>query len=104
MMEINVTPDDVEKLVKDAILKAGIGKAIEKSLVEHLSGYKSPVDAAMKDAVAQVTRRLLNEEPWATRVREAVSAALTKLIESNVLTETANKTVDKMMRAADDRF
>jgi hypothetical protein len=48
-MEINITPGDVEKMVKDSLVKAGLGKAITEAIQKALTGsYNNPIDEAIK--------------------------------------------------------
>jgi len=50
-MKIEINADDIEKLVREELVKAGLGKVIAEGVQKALSGYDSPVEKALKDAL-----------------------------------------------------
>lgn len=61
-MEIQITPNDVDQIVKDAIIKSVIGDTIQKHVAAALSGYDSPVKKAVATVVNDVARELIEEK------------------------------------------
>lgn len=104
MLQLNLTPEDIDTLVKDSILKSGIGKAIEGAVTKALTGYNSPVDEAVKDAVRLILNRMLQEEPWASKIKAAVTAALEARVTAESLEKIASDTATRIERAVQDRY
>lgn len=105
MLQINMTPEDIDRFVKDAILKSGVGKAIEETVQKALtSGYNSPIDAAVQQIVRQMIVEILSEEPYRSQVREAVIATISSRLKDTTLASIADGIVKKIERAAEERY
>ena len=101
-MEVNITDEDVERLVKDTLIKTGLGKAIADSVRRALSGYDSPVDRAIKAYVAFVAGELVRER-FTEQIRVAVAAAIDARVTTELVNTTVNTAIERMVRAAEDQ-
>lgn len=98
---LNLTTEDIERLVKETILKSGFGKAVETAIEKALTGYNSPVDEAVKQFVARTVREVLDVDPWRTKIREAVERAIAAKVTTETLDTVASKSVEAIVNAAE---
>lgn len=98
-IELSITPEDVEAIVKDALIKAGLGKAISDGVKKALSGYESPVDKEVKLYVGEVAATLIKEK-YAEQIKASVSAAIEARVTKEFLDKTVADTITKMEKAA----
>jgi len=91
-MPIQLTPEDVNNMVKDTLLKAGLGDLISKAInkVMSSSSFDNPVDKAVEQYVRSVALE-------AVRVRflDEIKAEVVKAIEDKVTPEVIKRAVDK---------
>lgn len=86
-MDINIASEDIDKFVKDAFLKATIGKnmkeGIEKALNKVMSGWDSPFEKYIKDEINLIVKEYMGQE----HVRQEILGALAEVIsKTNVKT------------------
>lgn len=103
-MKIEINAEQVDQLVRDTILKAGIGKAIEGAVSRAFGNtYDNPIEKELKSYITTVVRKLLETEfkdKVDMAVREAIAAKLTEPI----VAKLAEATIDKIVKAADERY
>ena len=92
-MELNLTPEDIEQLVKNTIMKSGFGAAVEKSVTAALGGYNSPIDKAIQEYVLNLARNLVHEK-LGDQIKPMVVAA----IEAKVNEDFLNQVVTRVMQ------
>jgi len=97
-MNLNLSPEDVDKIVKQAILNAGVTKAITDAVVKCLQAYNSPVEAAVKDYVSSLTQEIIREN-HSEEVKAAVVAAVAERLTKEFIGKVTDETLDKMVRA-----
>lgn len=102
-MQLNMTPEDIDELVKQTILKSGIGKAIEQAVSKSLGGYDSPIDRAVKEVVTQQIVLLLQTE-YKDKVEASVRKAIEARITDDILEKIAGAAISKIESAARDRY
>ena len=103
-IEINLTADDIDLLVKDSIMKAGFGKAIEEGVRKAIApGYDNPIEKATKAYVLEVCDSLLRER-FADQVRAVVTATIEAKVTQEVVQKITDVAVEKMVRAASERY
>lgn len=61
-MQIEIKPEDIDNIVKQAILQSAVGKTIEEAIKKALTGYDNPVDKAIKELVGTFARQLIDEK------------------------------------------
>jgi hypothetical protein len=103
-MQININAQDIERLVQDELIKAGLGKVISEAVQKTLqSGYNNPIDDAIKRYVLGVAERMLRE-----MFAEQLDAAIAEAVKKHITTDAANKliesTITKMVRAAESNY
>lgn len=103
-MQLNLTPDDIDALVKQTILKSGVGKAIEEAITKALTGYNSPVDAAVKAVVQELLVRELQTGAWNEKIQTAVRAAIEARVSAETIDRIVTESINKIERAANDRY
>jgi hypothetical protein len=98
---INLTPEDIEKLVKDSIMRAGFGQAIEKALAGMLTGYNNPIDAKLREHVALIAGQLIREH-YHPMIRAAIDKYLKEKLTQEIVDKTTSEAVGRMIRAAEN--
>lgn len=100
-MQINISAEDVERMVKDELVKAGLGKAIAEAVQKTLApGYNNPLDTAVSKYVGEVASRLLRET-FAETIEHSVAAAIKARITVEFIDKVVAEAVAKMVRAVD---
>jgi hypothetical protein len=103
-IELNLTPEDIDQLVRDSLMKAGFGKLIESNVQKALqSGYDNPIDKAMKAYVTEVADELIRTK-FTVQIREAVNKLMEQMVTQELLNKVTGAVVKKMVDAASDRY
>lgn len=100
-MNIEIKPEDVDALVKDALLKAGIGKAITEAVAKVFSGYDSPIDRELKKYISEVASGLIRDK-YGSLIREATAKCIEEKVTTQIIESTTSAAVEKMVRAVED--
>lgn len=90
-IKIDITPEAIERQIVDSIVKAGIGKRIETSVLATLTTYsfQRAVEDAATDAIRDMVRdAVIGDDALRAKVREAI---VDKLSEAHL---------DKLLRVA----
>lgn len=78
-MELNVDPNDVNKLVADAVLKSAIGeavkKAVEKEIINLNLSWDNPLEEVVRRHVSEIVWDVLQKE-HAPAIRERITQVL----------------------------
>ncbi len=98
-LELNIKPEDIERLVKDSIMQSGFGNAVTAGINKALSGYNNPVDDQIRQYVGRVAAELISEK-YAEEVRSAVSRHIEAKITTELIDKVTEAAVLKMERAA----
>lgn len=104
MLQINITPEQIDQLVRDKIMEAAIGKNITAVIAKVLgsSSYNNPVEDAVKGVITAIVRDLLEKE-YRPKLEEAVRAEIDKRVTADVVSKYADAAIAKIVRAAEDR-
>lgn len=104
-LEFNLSAEHIEQLVRDSIMKAGFGKAIEESILKIAKpgAYNNPIEEALRQYIRDVMVELLHGEAGA-RVREFVAAYVEREVSAEVLDKITGAAVEKIKRAAEERY
>ncbi len=102
-LEINLTPADIEELVKRTILESGFGKAVEDSIRAAMNPnhYNNPVKGAIETYVKKVMLELL-ETQYSTRVRAYCQKVIEETVTDELLEKVTKTAVDKLERLKED--
>lgn len=99
-LELNIKPEDIERLVKDSIMQAGFGKAVSEAITKACSGYNNPIDEALKRYVGEVAAALVREK-YAGDVRAAVARYIETRVTQELIDKMTDEATKKMQRAAE---
>lgn len=89
-MEINLLPNDIDKLIKDTILKSALGKniqqTIDKAMSDCLDRYDSPVKKMVQEVVESIVKEHFSKEENRKNIYDAIVKYLTpELIDKMML-------------------
>ncbi len=102
-MEITIKPDDVDKLVREAILKSALGEGIAKAVKDLLTpgnGYRAtPVEDAIKSYVGKIANEVL-AEIYADQIRAEVTKQLAEKVTPQMIEELSSGSIQRMLTAA----
>ena len=97
-MDIKITPEDVEKLVRETLLKSALGNTIQTAVNKALGEpYNNPVQNAVIGYISTVARAVV-EEQYAAQIRTAVEEAVRARLTDEVAKQFVNTTFDRMER------
>lgn len=102
-MEIEIKPDDIDKYIKDAIIKSSIGKnvidAINKAIKDLFGGYNNPIERFVSEEIKIMVNQYMNSEDIKPKILEAIAKGLAPetitLIVSNAAYDLQKKINDK---------
>lgn len=98
-MELKLDPNDVNKLVADAVLNSAIGEAVKKAVEKELStlnrSWDNPIEAVVRNHVCNMIRDVLNKEHGDV-IRERVKAALASKL--------SQEFIDRVCEAAASKY
>lgn len=104
MLQINITPEQIDQLVRDKIMEAALGKNIQAMINKILSpnSYNNPVEEVLKQTLAAIVRDLL-EKDYRPQLEAAVREEIDKRVTAEVVAKYADAAITKVVRAAEDR-
>lgn len=100
-MELEIKPEDIDRFVKEAVLKSALGKTISDALAKLFAGYNSPIDDAIKQHVRFIADEVIREKFTGT-IRAAIVAHVEKKVTPEIIDEITSKSVDKMVSAVSE--
>lgn len=98
-IEINLSAEDIDQLVRDSIMKAGFGKAVEDGVRQVLNGYNSTVQDALRRYIGQIAAELL-ETKFSDQVKGLVHKYIEQTVTQEVLDKVTSTAVTKLVDAA----
>lgn len=103
-IEINIKPEDVDALVKDAIMKSAFGKTIQDAINKVLNAhsYNSPIEDVLKKHISDVAKTLMQTE-WKEKLDNAVRSAIAARLTDAHLQKISDEAINRIVRAAEDR-
>ena len=102
-MNIEITDADIEQMVKTTMLKAGLGRVITETATKVLADHHGPIYQAVKDYVLAIAGKLLRQN-YADQVEAIVKAEIEKRITAEMMASITGAVIEKMERAATDRY
>jgi hypothetical protein len=98
MAGIEISPEQINQMVVDAILKSSIGeslrKAIDSQVASLTSLYNNPIEAVVKECVMVEMRRLVTIE-----YHDKIEAMVREKITEFMVTDVVNKAWDAFSRS-----
>ena len=99
-IELNITPEDIDALVRDSIMKAGFGKVINEAIGKIFTGYNSPIEERLRTYIAEISGQLLRDK-FSAQIKAAVAAAIEEKITPQMINTVVAAATEKMARAAE---
>jgi hypothetical protein len=100
MFNVDLKPEDVDRFVKEALLKSTLGETITTTFNANfnkiLSGWDSPVDKLLKEIIAERFREFLNQPENKLKIAEATAKVLTDEYLNKVISYAVEKTKEYM--------
>ncbi len=100
-MEINFAPEDIEKYVKDALIKSSIGTAVYKAVEEVLKidRYDSVLKKQLEMVVRDIATSMVRER-FTQGIKERIAAQLELMVTDKMMDNLTSIAVDRMIDAA----
>lgn len=102
-MQIEIKPDDIDRLVKDALLKSAFGDALNAAITDIFASdrWDNPFKIALNEQAKAIVAQMMSEPEFITPVRAAVRAKLEEMVNSGGLEEGVKAMIAKMVRSVD---
>jgi hypothetical protein len=89
-MEVNITPDEIDKYVKTAIIESSVGKIIkeagDKFMTELIANrYDSPIKAILHNVIKDIFSEKIRSPENIKLIEGAVAAAVTDTVIQQVI-------------------
>lgn len=100
-MQFNLTPEDIDNLVRDSIMKSGFGNAITASVTKVLNAsYDNPIDKEVKLFVGRTVADLINDK-FADQIKVLVADQIEKQVTQDLLEKVTYETTKKMVESVE---
>lgn len=102
-MQIEIKPDDIDRLVKDALMKSAFGDALKAAITNIFASdrWDNPFKIALNEQAKKIVEQIMQEPEFSEPIRAAVKAKLAELVNGGALEEGVKAMVAKMIRNAD---
>jgi hypothetical protein len=102
-MQIDIKPDDIDRLVKDAIMKSALGEAISKTIRERIEDRStwSPIASAVGDRLKAIALEVLDQEPFKSQIEAAVRDRIQSFLTGEALAEAVKALASRMINNAE---
>lgn len=97
-MEINITPENIDALVKEAILKSAFGSTVAENLEKCFTGYDNPFKRVMEQTVMEITRKVLKEQ-FGGHIETIVKVKIEAILTDEVIEKLAENVTDNALRS-----
>ena len=103
-MNITLNAEDIDKFVKEALIKSAIGETIQKALSELLNdSYRSPLRDAIKRHVSNVAYEVIKERHTES-IRAQIIDVLDKQLTKDLSDKVVEASVNKMIKAIEENY
>jgi hypothetical protein len=103
-MQIEIKPEDIDKLVKDALMKSALGDGITKAVRDIFASdrWDNPFKIALNDQAKLIVGEMMREPEFVEPLKAAVRKRFQDMVDTNVFEEAAKAIVTKMLKNADE--
>ena len=95
-MELKLLPEDIDKFIREAILKSALGKNIEatidKAVKDAIDSYNSPI----KQLVNETVRELIKEQMQKPEYRQLITDAIINRITPKTMDDILSYGIQKL--------
>lgn len=100
-VNVNIDPEQINKMVSEAILKSTLGNALETAIKKEMASltgnYNNPLDYTIKQHVSDIVKNIL-----ATEYKPKITESLTKALSTKMTDEYIDKICNKIASKYDD--
>lgn len=102
-MQIEIKPDDIDRLVKDALMKSAFGDALKAAITNIFASdrYDNPFKIALTESARAIVADIMREPEFIEPVRAAVRDKLASMVTDGALEEAVKVLLARMIRNAD---
>lgn len=102
-MHIEIKPDDIDKMVKDALMKSAIGDGLVKAVKDIFASdrWDNPFKVALNHQSGLLVAEMMREPEFSDPLKVAIRKKFSEMIETNVLEDVAKAMVTAMIKNAD---
>lgn len=99
-MELKLLPEDIDKFIKEAVLKSALGKNIEstidKAVFNAINEYNSPIKQLVNDVIREIIKEHLAKDENRRLITDAIIEKITPKTIGDMLSYGAEKLRDYM--------
>ena len=95
-MELKLIPEDLDKLIKETVLKSALGKNIEKTIDEAMKNCLDRYDSPIKNLVNEVVKELVNEHLNKPENKQFITDAIVRIITPKTIEDILKYGIQKL--------
>lgn len=95
MMELKLLPEDIDKFIRESVLKSALGKNIEnvinKAVSDAIDRYDSPIKQLVNEVIKEIIKDHLSKEENTKMINEAIVRKITPKAIDDILSYGVEK-------------
>lgn len=95
-MELKLLPEDIDKLIKETVLKSALGKNIEATIDKAVSTAINEYNSPIKALVNEVVRELIKEQLAKPEYKQLITDAIVARITPKAIDDILNYGIEKL--------
>jgi len=95
-VELKLVPEDIDKLIKETVLKSALGKNIEATIDKAVSNAISDYNSPIKQLVNEVVREIIKDHLGKPEHRQLITDAIVNRITPKAIDDILNYGVQKL--------
>jgi len=95
-MELKLLPEDIDRLIKETVLKSALGKNIEQTIDKAVSNAINDYHSPIKQLVNEVIRELIKEQLQKPEYRELITDSIINRITPKAIDDILNYGIQKL--------
>lgn len=107
MTDIKLSPDDINRIMVEAVAASAIGKtlhdAITRQIAQLSKSYDNPFDGTIKNLISAEAQRIIHEE-FATQIREKAAERIKAALTDEALQAILERVVRTVITAFDRNY
>lgn len=102
-MQIEIKPDDIDRLVKEALMKSAFGDSLKAAITNIFASdrWDNPFKVALNEQAKRIVAEIMREPEFIEPVRAAVRNKLASMVTDGALEAGVKAMMEKMIRNAD---
>ena len=95
-MELKLLPEDIDKFIKEAVLKSALGKNIEQTINKAVSDAIDRYDSPIKKLVNEVIASLIKEQLDKPEYKQLITDRIVKIITPTTIDDILRYGIEKL--------